>query len=74
MDLKSNIWKYNTFSFLRNFIFVIPVIAIFFLENGLELRHIMIIEAIYALTAVLLEIPSGYFADRFGRRLSMVLG
>ncbi|MFC1755684.1 MFS transporter [Thermoproteota archaeon] len=73
-ELKSNIWKYNAFNFMRNFIFSIPIIAIFFLENGLDLRQIMIIEAVFAVTVVMFEIPSGYFADRHGRKLSMVIG
>ena len=45
-----------------------PIIVIFFKENGLSLTQIMILQSVYSLTVALTEIPSGYFADFFGRK------
>lgn len=47
---------------------MVPVMILFFMkEVGLSLSQILIGEAIFALTILLFEIPSGYLADRYGR-------
>lgn len=51
-----------------------PTIVLFFQENGLALFDIMLLQAIYSVTIALLEIPSGYAADVFGRKNSMIVG
>lgn len=51
-----------------------PTIVLFFQENGLDLFDIMLLQAIYSVTIALLEIPSGYAADVFGRKNSMIIG
>ena len=51
-----------------------PTIVLFFTENGLALFDIMLLQAIYSVTIALLEIPSGYAADVFGRKNSMIVG
>ncbi len=51
-----------------------PIIVIFFQDNGLEMRHIFLLKAINAVTVVVLEIPSGYMADVLGRRKTLILG
>jgi len=35
---------------------------------------VLIVEAAFSVTVMLMEVPSGYFADIYGRRLSMILG
>ncbi|HSH56145.1 MAG TPA: MFS transporter, partial [Candidatus Limnocylindrales bacterium] len=45
----------------------------FFLERGLGLSEIFLLQSIFSLAVVLLEVPSGYFADRFGRAFSIRL-
>jgi len=51
-----------------------PTIVLFFKDNGLNLKEIMIIQAIYSITIALIEIPSGYVADVLGRKNSMIIG
>jgi MFS family permease len=52
---------------------VMPIAFLYWRENGLSLAQIGLIEAMFAGTALALEIPSGYFADRWGRRLALVV-
>ena len=59
---------------VRAFLVAVPVLVPFFQENGLSQTQIYVLQSVYALTIVFFEIPSGYFADRFGRRRSMLLG
>jgi len=51
-----------------------PIMYLFFLEQGLNFTGIAILEALYNLTTVLGEIPTGYVGDRVGRRTSLLLG
>ncbi len=45
----------------------------FFLEKGLSLSEIFLLQSVFSLAVVLLEVPSGYFADRYGRAFSIKL-
>jgi MFS family permease len=45
----------------------------FFLQQGLSLTQIFILQAIFSLAFLLWEIPSGLIADRFGRAFSIKL-
>jgi len=38
------------------------------------MRHIFILQAIYSISIVVLEIPSGYLADAIGRKKTIILG
>jgi MFS family permease len=38
------------------------------------MQQVMVLQAIYSVSIVLLEIPSGYFADVIGRRRTLILG
>lgn len=71
--LQANIWKYYLRQFFAGMLFVVPVIVLFWQENGLTITEIMILQSIYAIVVVLLEIPTGYFADLYGRRKSLIV-
>lgn len=45
----------------------------FFLQKGLSLSQIFLLQSIFSLAYLLWEIPSGYIADRFGRAFSIKL-
>ena len=51
-----------------------PIIWLFYDENGLTLTDLFVIQAIYSVTIALIEIPSGYVADVLGRKNSMIIG
>lgn len=56
------------------FMLTMPVIVLFYYNNGLGTRHVFLLQAIYSVSIVILEIPSGYIADIFGRRTTMIIG
>ncbi|WP_225917857.1 MFS transporter [Halobaculum rubrum] len=47
---------------------------LFFLAQGLDFTQIAVLEAIYNVTTLLGEIPTGYIGDRVGRRNSLLIG
>ncbi len=55
------------------FMVAMPIIVLFFQEHGLSLTQVMLLQAIYSLSVALFEIPSGYIADIFGRKQTIVL-
>jgi len=51
-----------------------PIIVVFYQDNGLTMSDIMLLKSIYSIAVVFLEIPSGYCADIWGRKKSLLLG
>jgi MFS family permease len=56
------------------FMLFMPYIVPFYTSNDLDMHQIMVLQAIYSVSIVVLEIPSGYFADVIGRKRTLVLG
>ncbi len=52
----------------------VPIFVFFLAERGLDWGDVNILGAIYCLVVILVEIPTGAFADRIGRRKSMMAG
>lgn len=69
-----NIWKLFVIKGALWFMIIMPIIVLFFQDNGLNLHQIMILQACYSLSVALMEIPSGYAADILGRKKTLVLG
>jgi MFS family permease len=60
---------------LRSALFSIPGITLFWMDQiGMTLTEIMVLQAIFGLTIVVLEFPTGYLADRIGYRRSLLAG
>ncbi|MEX2372867.1 MAG: MFS transporter, partial [Dehalococcoidia bacterium] len=43
-------------------------------ERGLTLGQVLLFEAVFSATVIATELPTGMIADRFGRRISLLLG
>lgn len=70
--LESNLWKIYLVMMLRNLVFFVPVCVLFWQDNGLNMTQIMILQSLYAIGTVVLEIPTGYIADIYGRKKSLI--
>jgi MFS family permease len=53
--------------------FILPVLVLTMLERGMSLQEVGLGFATYGFTTVLLELPTGGFADSFGRRPILIL-
>lgn len=69
----ANVRLFIIFRVLFNARFYYPVFSILFLDFGLTLSQFAILNAVWAATIVLCEVPSGALADIFGRRNLLVL-
>ena len=50
-----------------------PVFFLYF-SSKLSLQEVLLLESVYYLSVVILEVPTGYFSDLVGRRLTLLLG
>lgn len=72
--LERNLKLLTAYRVMSGSIIVMPLVVLFFQDNGLSQTDIFLLQSIFAVTSVIFEVPSGYFADRFGRRTSMLCG
>ena len=67
-----NIRLFIAFRLFFNSRFYYPIFTILFLDFGLSLSQFALLNAVWAATIVLLEVPSGALADTIGRRKLLV--
>lgn len=68
VELEKNFSRMFWIQALMNLKIMNVVISIFYIHRGLTLRQIFLLGVVFAVTNVLLEIPSSYAADRWGRK------
>ncbi len=66
-------YKFCLYGFLKNLRFFDPFIILIFREGGFSFLQIGLLYSIRDLATNILEIPTGVYADAFGRRRSMVM-
>lgn len=71
MIKKNNIYTYYLFYGIKSLIFYIPILVIYLndvLDNSMQVGIVL---AVKSISVFVLEVPLGYIADRFGRKLSI---
>jgi MFS family permease len=74
MSLSRNITVASWRAFFGMFLVIVPVLVPYWRSLGLSMHEVLEIQALFGLAMVLLEVPTGYIADLFGRKISVVLG
>jgi len=69
----SMLFRFSLYGFLKNQLYFEPFFAIILLGRGLDFFAIGVVFAVTDVVTNLLEVPSGWIADHWGRRRSMVL-
>lgn len=72
--IHSNIWKLYLFNWLQWFLLIVPIFVLFLQENGLSMKEVFLLQTSFSIAVLLMEVPSGYFSDRVGRKLTMIIG
>lgn len=73
-SVKRNIFALYLIKVAKWMNLVMPIIVLFYQSNGMSMREIFQLQAVYSLTLMFFEVPTGYFADRAGRKTSILLG
>lgn len=66
--------KLSLMKFFLNLFFLSPVAVFFYQSKGLNYFQILSLESVFVLFMFLFEVPTGVFADKFGRKKSVILG
>ncbi|MFO7882525.1 MAG: MFS transporter [Kosmotogaceae bacterium] len=74
MPIKKNkqFYKFASYGFLKNMRFFEPFMILFFRQMGFSFLQIGILFSVREVSTNLLELPTGFIADLYGRKLSMV--
>jgi len=70
-QLSTNLRLYPAYLVLIRLDFWLPVFFLYF-SSLFSLQHVLILEAIYYAAVVTLEVPSGYYSDRIGRKGALI--
>jgi predicted MFS family arabinose efflux permease len=73
-SLASNLIKLYILRGLAFAWFPIPTIVLFYESYGLDIEQIVLLKTILSLSVLVLEVPSGYLADLWGRKACLVIG
>jgi MFS family permease len=72
--MEKNISKFYWYRLTKFSLFHIAILVLFYQERGLSFSQIMLLQSIYYLAKVLSEVPTGAWADRVGRKKSLIIG
>lgn len=53
---------------------IMPIVVLFYQENGMSMSQIFILKSVYSVAMVATELPSGYLADVWGCRKTILWG
>ena len=74
LDLRRDLRWFYAYRLLATSYLFIPIFMLFQDQRGLSYAGRLVLGGVFSATIVLAEVPTGVFADRFGRRRSMLLG
>jgi MFS family permease len=75
MNPKKGIITLYLFNFIKSLQFFGAIAVPFYLHRvGLTFAQMFSLEAVFSISMLILEIPTGVIADRFGRKVSLFLG
>lgn len=72
--MAKNIYKLYLIIFFHNLIPAYVIERLFWEQRGMTVLLVVLCEIIYAVSIVIFEIPTGVFADKFGRKPLLVIG
>jgi MFS family permease len=73
MDYKRNVWKLYAVRFFCNLIPAYVIERLFWEMRGMTVEMVVFTEIIFAVTVVILEVPTGIISDKWSRKNMIVL-
>lgn len=68
-----NITKLALIFFFSNLYFYLPILILFYQQRGLNIFQISSLQGIMIGTIFITNIPTGIFADKYGRKITMII-
>lgn len=73
MNKKINVYLMYSIAFLQGLVFYGPVATLYRQSRGLSMYNIFLIESIFMILMLLFEIPWGWFADKYGYKITLLI-
>lgn len=74
VNYEKNISRLFVIKLSKWFNMVMPVVVLFYQNNGMGMQEIFTLKAIYSVAIVAMEVPSGWMADVWGRKRTLIYG
>ena len=71
--MKKNLSMFYVSAFFKSQLFLLPVLYLFYLENGLTLGDFYFFQGLIFIVSVLLQFPIGYLGDLISRKKLIVI-
>ncbi len=72
--MRSFLLKIYSYRFFDDLILVYPLYTVMFADKGVTPAQIAVLLSVWSVTSLLLEIPSGVWADRYSRKNILFIG
>ena len=72
MSRKNNAYYLKWSTFFSALTLYTPIVPLYFMMHGIGVGTVVMAQTFYSLAIVLLEVPTGVLADRFGHRKSVI--
>lgn len=72
-NIKNQILKFSFYGFLKNLRFFDSYLYLYFIQSGLEFAQIGLLLTVREAIIYVFEVPSGVFADRFGKKTVLII-
>lgn len=73
MNKKINVYLMYIIAFLQGLVFYGPIATLYRQSRGLSMYNIFLIESIFMILMLLFEIPWGWFADKYGYKITLLI-
>ncbi len=72
--MNKNIKLLRLSSLFMGMSFFTPILSLYFLSKGVGIAQVVLAQTLYSIMIVVAEVPTGAIADKFGHKLSVILG
>src|SRR3989338_2962853 len=66
--------RFYLIGFLRGLYIYLPIFTLYLVNHGIGLDMVIFSQMFYSVGQFVAEVPTGLLADKFGQRLSVVIG
>ena len=73
-NLPENTLQLYLIKIAKWFNLVMPIVVLFYQDTGLSMSQIFLLKSVYSIAMVVTELPSGYLADVWGCRRTLLFG
>ncbi len=71
--VESNIKLFNAYVFLNRLELWLPIYILLLMDKGFSLTEIAVLDAVWYISTLIFEVPTGAVTDRYGKKISLLI-